>query len=748
MSFPSSEGLGASGDDGICVRRATTVSVENGQLVADNRRASQVTTTIGFGDQGSQTQGDSQLIAPSEFFPSVEDVSTGSHLSTRKNVSARTSWNVGEGNWARELIEFLRNTPPPPGNYMSIPDSFSLRSGRKKSRWSFWPFRKKSSKRLDKEAKTAPGLIKLPDSAVAGRTIDGHRHIAISIPIEHAHLEPLPRKSATPSPERQSESAVMVEQVENPPASPGSSAQSEISETSRSRDGFVSICWQLDDSSTRKSGAEPVEPSVGDHSMISSPSPELKTLPEGSARPADVLTSGVPDQIPLPYSQSWTQYPMDSHNTGEASPCQSMKSGQEGGSSADAESFYTGTSEPIFSDAVTVRIPSPQLLGDFSLCQGPMDINSEAASFHSSGSHQSSVRTSSRKSGDATESCDYYQTQDAFSTPDDRITPEIPETTDESAPSCTTCRLSLYQPALVRSLEPPPLQRRDLRVSRLTPVMTVADVQPSTPRRRSFEHAGHTTTENPYTDDGPPPPIPRRADGRTRRSTSVPESREMTASPDNLSEAANTAYTTDPSHQKVNDRDTNDFHTPSPRPMSRLESNTSLTQQYEDTSRVRNHELQALANRLEQLEATTNRYLSVVVPAIERMSSQLFSGPSSRSLSLSGYPSRSSTVSDWRDGPITQDRSRSRRGWNEDDNGDNRLLSESESGNGRLAGLGDEVLLGPEWRAMRARRDAGGVLSEEEDPEGLRGVEMVMRELLESVRAGGGDWRRSRYEDL
>ncbi|KAK7740755.1 hypothetical protein SLS53_005223 [Cytospora paraplurivora] len=38
-----------------------------------------------------------------------------------------------------------------------------------------------------------PPRITLPDSAISGRTIDGHRHIAISIPVEHDLLSPAPR---------------------------------------------------------------------------------------------------------------------------------------------------------------------------------------------------------------------------------------------------------------------------------------------------------------------------------------------------------------------------------------------------------------------------------------------------------------------------------------------------------------------------------------------------------------------------
>ncbi|KAK4229581.1 hypothetical protein QBC38DRAFT_412267 [Podospora fimiseda] len=85
---------------------------------------------------------------------------------------------------SKELIDFLRHTTPPPHNYMSFPEpSKKEQHHRHPFCWSFW---KRSKKR---QQKTPPGLGKLPDSAVAGRTIGGHPHIAISIPSEYAHLE-------------------------------------------------------------------------------------------------------------------------------------------------------------------------------------------------------------------------------------------------------------------------------------------------------------------------------------------------------------------------------------------------------------------------------------------------------------------------------------------------------------------------------------------------------------------------------
>ncbi|KAK4145395.1 uncharacterized protein C8A04DRAFT_26904 [Dichotomopilus funicola] len=98
----------------------------------------------------------------------------------------------------RELIKFFREVSPPPGNPMSRPDNVTLDPKapnsaplpRKKGsfRSALIPlYHRFRSRRELKKAK--PGHIVLPDSAVAGTSDGGHRHIAISIPVEHDHLD-------------------------------------------------------------------------------------------------------------------------------------------------------------------------------------------------------------------------------------------------------------------------------------------------------------------------------------------------------------------------------------------------------------------------------------------------------------------------------------------------------------------------------------------------------------------------------
>ncbi|KAI0118390.1 hypothetical protein GGR51DRAFT_215127 [Nemania sp. FL0031] len=100
------------------------------------------------------------------------------------NVSKNGTPNAG----LKDLIQFFKRTPPPPSNFMSIPDNFSASSGEDKwDKFKTKVFRRRSSKKR----KPRPPIIMLPDSAVSSRSTEGHRYIAISIPSEHSPMAPL-----------------------------------------------------------------------------------------------------------------------------------------------------------------------------------------------------------------------------------------------------------------------------------------------------------------------------------------------------------------------------------------------------------------------------------------------------------------------------------------------------------------------------------------------------------------------------
>lgn len=110
------------------------------------------------------------------------DTRPRSHEGELRRGSSSRSKN-GEG--LQSFTEFLQETPPPVYNIMSIPDNFSIAS--EDGSWTKL-FRTIRRRRRKGRRRHQPPIIKLPDSAVAGTTIGGHRHIAISIPIEHSYL--------------------------------------------------------------------------------------------------------------------------------------------------------------------------------------------------------------------------------------------------------------------------------------------------------------------------------------------------------------------------------------------------------------------------------------------------------------------------------------------------------------------------------------------------------------------------------
>ncbi|PON21457.1 hypothetical protein TGAM01_v209620 [Trichoderma gamsii] len=77
------------------------------------------------------------------------------------------------------LAEFFKSNDPPSDNFMSVPYSY----GEEKERESKW-HKFMSIKRRSKSVPRPPVNIQLPDSAVSGVTSGGHRHIAISIPLD------------------------------------------------------------------------------------------------------------------------------------------------------------------------------------------------------------------------------------------------------------------------------------------------------------------------------------------------------------------------------------------------------------------------------------------------------------------------------------------------------------------------------------------------------------------------------------
>ena len=122
----------------------------------------------------------------SYFIPQLNSWNSGSKNKQETVREKHSSQRLKEMQDSREnmlaLAEFFKKNHPPPGNYMSQHESDGepvLNIFGKLVN------RRKSGSRKKKETR----LIQLPDTAVAARTIGGHRHIAISIPVQYSSTQ-------------------------------------------------------------------------------------------------------------------------------------------------------------------------------------------------------------------------------------------------------------------------------------------------------------------------------------------------------------------------------------------------------------------------------------------------------------------------------------------------------------------------------------------------------------------------------
>lgn len=116
------------------------------------------------------------------------------HPDTSEDLLRKKIKRANELDATPDLFDFLRNKTPPPENYMSSSDLLKGGEPRAKKKKGVLGFlgrklrRGKKGRQTSSAASPAPP-IRLPDSAISGRTIGGHRHIAISIPLEHANID-------------------------------------------------------------------------------------------------------------------------------------------------------------------------------------------------------------------------------------------------------------------------------------------------------------------------------------------------------------------------------------------------------------------------------------------------------------------------------------------------------------------------------------------------------------------------------
>ncbi|KAK4456664.1 hypothetical protein QBC42DRAFT_292371, partial [Cladorrhinum samala] len=515
---------------------------------------------------------------------------------TAEDIIQRKIKQANDRDTARDLINFLRNTSPPPHNYMSFPDKFASSPSAKKPKskkkhmhhlfcLSFWKKSKSAKAKNQQKQSSTAGLIKLPDSAVAGRTIGGHRHIAISIPVEYAHLDLPPAATMITN------TTILKPGEEKPvePRSPQTRARDQEKTAARSR-----------------LHERVANTSVGAHtcslpSTSSSPHPhELTPLQEDrESKSSRVLVAGSSPVRNNPINEGVVPAPPQL----KGHPLLVRQRTSVG-------SFHTtASSDSIQSEAVTIRSLSPPLhlpliaLGDASPTKSTTTIDRksllDAAEQTSCGSlseppnHQATlVSLGTSSSGD-------------YETPiESRLSPLFPP---------------LSPPAFR-----PPCRMTNLKI---TPVVTVANIPPTSPSSR------------------------HRASNAILKKTSfgvVPQIQITASSPQksnlhHMSSLTNMRSTTSIERIVLSQHTTTTATAPSPGNTSqnnpelsrRSASHQSLLRRYEQLQSSGNREIDILAARLDQSESANQRWMNAMVPLFEMLTERLcpssISSPLSRS---------------------------------------------------------------------------------------------------------------------
>lgn len=609
---------------GIRVQRETVIVVEDSSHLR-NRRGGSLETTIHSNELEEMDSQISQYSRPKTF----RKLSNASSIltdifrpDTDEDVIRRKIKRANDRDSSRALIEFLRNTSPPPQNYMSIPDTFEsppVTTKKRRPFWSFWKKRVKRGKKKDGRPASG-GVIRLPDTAVAGTTTGGYRHIAISIPVEYDHLdEPTQEPTPPPSDDERAGTVTILPPVEEEKRESSESVASGTTNDSTSANSeelfpmLPSPESPMERLSTDRvlSAAEPIaqggtgsrtqsrppsrmaNSSVGAHSMITIPSPhELTPLPKGSISdfvPVDVVTVDTRPHTVMSNPRS----PADEH------PAMGIK----------RDNTATAHTSNMFLRQHTLAA-----------IHDPLD-----------------AEQSDREDIPSTRHC----------TP---MSPHLLSFQSRAA--------SIFPPLEPFSpLSPKPKPSCTFRI---TPIMTVVDVQPVSARqspaprlkeqrslvsKKSTISPFHSTPEIHITGSDTSP----HSQHHGRKVRHMPSFSDMrsTTSIEHLILARHSRFvptvSTSTSYSTLSTRPPTacSFRRSSPAAVPRSESHQNLLRQYEELRYTHNHEIELLVQRLDRLESVNNRWLNTLIPLIERLARRL---PSSRS-TLSTYKSTSDIAS-------------------------------------------------------------------------------------------------------
>lgn len=562
----------------------------------------------------------------------------------RSNSLNHEKKKASERGMVKEFISLFRKSSPRLGNYKPTLDMLEGGVKKRDRLFSLWPFRKKEQPKQG--FKSQRGRIRLPDSAVAGTTTDGHRHIAISIPIEHAHLEPAVRKPNIPT-------ARPVGELDQ---GDGRKGRSQCSEKHRRSE----------------------TPSITD----SGPRfpPRSPTGPDNLASPCSAVATSTRELEPLKGSASTDTYLTNPWSEHRQTPCQQLardRSTERGmlpkaGRSMDrqvlrksssSESFYTTTSELISSDAVTVCIPSPEspdsqksLASETSTDRHSVEPTPSRTAIYGRDT-QKGASTGENNSQDFNHLVPYNESSSRTSSVPNPIWPFPSSHTDGS---CQPHALSNI--TSLRSLLPSSLDPRALHVAR---IMTVADIKPSFSHRAplhsgicktsGYLHYQYYLTRIP---DFNNEKRPRRAHSVSNiRSTNHSYASPPVAQPSNEEAGTSTPHLTTVANSDTrtshaitssnnptsphssclgpheNEKEQTDSESESEGPSDReADRNTEVDLLYRYTarlSRIHDREMNGLLTRIDNLERANTRLTSTVVPLLQRVSCQLRSISSS-----------------------------------------------------------------------------------------------------------------------
>ncbi|KAK4125014.1 hypothetical protein N657DRAFT_670860 [Parathielavia appendiculata] len=638
----SCSGAGDEGG-GIRVRRDTQVTVEACRNSIERRRNPPVTTTIrsGLGGQTASWQQRSRAksLAGGSRLPNTVRDKLRSDALSRMRVKRR------ERDITEELIDFFRKTSPPPGSQMSRLTTVDETHEKKSKRLAFWPFRKK---RRHTSSKWTPGLIKLPDSAVAGTTIGGHRYIAISIPVEYAHLSPAPRSPASPQTERTS-NPFDERQAQAGLDAPERQDWDGKDQATSIRDDTRLLPYQYSNGATRQETAGPPQArfghvSVGAHNTTPKPLPELTALPQGSSGVPVEVRNGISDGSRhlrhKPVIQRVSAHDVRLPDAQDARPTDWKPLNEQ---PSIVESSHTTGSELICSDAETVHIPTPRSTAEASVG------SDESRSYHTAVSTQSPLVDSGR---DSTEGGALSMKSSAASDLSALYDPSTSWTSSLSEfalPHPILFSHDFHQPhalSAITSVESPsPTTSRDTRTSSTAPVVAVDRPSPSS--RTSFQPLGGTSTPKSLLMDDPPPD---HTETHRRHIHSIPEmlgvlprpgksplpgfhpqpsfTKAWETPPRTLTPIAPTASSSPATKFTTNPYPSPTFHPPlrpPPRtrtPPRRTDSHRYLLHRYEVLSQTRARELESMLDRLEKLEHAHERWMKALAPVLERATSR------------------------------------------------------------------------------------------------------------------------------